>query len=100
MKLILYIIIIFTLYYFFKFKEPFKVKKNNNKNNYKNNNKNCKFPRGCPTRHTKGMWYGLRGYPKTYRKTLVGSFFHRLFPFFYASSRSPYQVYPNKILSK
>ena len=30
--------------------------------------KNCKFPRGCPSRRTKGMWYGLRGYPKTYRK--------------------------------
>jgi len=62
--------------------------------------KNCKFPRGCPSRSTKGMWYGLRGYPKTYRKHYIGSYFHKLFPFFHASSRSPYQVYPKKILSK
>jgi hypothetical protein len=70
-----------------------------NKENFKITKK-CKFPRGCPTRRTKGMWYGLRGFPKTYRKQNVGSYFHRLFPFFYASSRSPYQVYPKKILSK
>jgi hypothetical protein len=62
--------------------------------------KNCKFPRGCPSRRTKGMWYGLRGYPKTYRKHNIGSYFHKLHPFFHASSRSPYQVYPKKILSK
>ena len=80
------IILFFNLY--FSKKETFRTKKK------------CKFPIGCATRNTKGMWYGIRGYPKTYRKMQIGSYFHRLFPFFYASSRSPYQVYPKKIISK
>lgn len=70
-----------------------------NTENFKSK-KNCRFPIGCSTRKTKGMWYGLRGYPKTYRKMLIGSYYHKLFPFFYASSRSPYQIYPKKIISK
>ena len=88
MRLLIIIGIILLSFYIFPKSEGFKV------------TKNCKFPKGCPTRRTKGMWYGLRGYPKTYRKMLIGSYFHRLFPFFHASSRSPYQVYPKKIISK
>lgn len=93
MKILILLLVILILSSLKNFNEKFKIKKNKNKIN-------CKFPRGCPTRRTKGMWYGLRGYPKTYRKMSIGSYFHRLFPFFHASSRSPYQVYPNKILSK
>ena len=96
MRLIIFIIAIFVISMIFNTREYYKAKKS--KQNKKN--KNCKFPIGCSTRRTKGMWYGIRGYPKTYRNTLIGSYFHRLFPFFHASSRSPYQVYPNKILSK
>jgi len=94
MRIIIIIIAFVAICCLFQKKEYFKsTKKIKNK-------KNCKFPIGCSTRRTKGMWYGIRGYPKTYRNALVGSYFHRLFPFFHASSRSPYQVYPNKILSK
>jgi hypothetical protein len=95
MRIIIILIAFIAIYCLLKKKEYFKSTKNKNKNK-----KNCKFPIGCATRKTKGMWYGIRGYPKTYRNALVGSYFHRLFPFFHASSRSPYQVYPNKILSK
>ena len=93
MRLIIFIIAILVISMLFSNREYYKAKKSKK-------NKNCKFPIGCSTRRTKGMWYGIRGYPKTYRKTLIGSYFHRLFPFFHTSSRSPYQVYPEKILSK
>ena len=95
MRIIIILIIFIAMCFLFKTNENFKYTKKKNKKS-----KNCKFPIGCATRRTKGMWYGIRGYPKTYRNALVGSYFHKLFPFFHASSRSPYQVYPKKIISK
>jgi hypothetical protein len=62
---------------------------------------NCKFPRPCPTRMPKTYNYDLRGAPvyPNMRKTYISGMFYRLFPFFYLSPHSPYQVYPTKIIS-
>ena len=96
MRILILLIFMIAFCNLFSMKESFKAYKATKKKN----KKNCKFPIGCATRRTKGMWYGIRGYPKTYRNMSIGSYFHRLFPFFHSSSRSPYQVYPKKIISK